>query len=322
MDFYKDYHPLKDILGVGKDHKRVATILFRYLFRGCDKYEYRDLIGDREVAKQVWSRVVNNGYVLRNCKLFAYAVHYNRGLGISTSPAAYEVMSEDVGFLRGLDLSYIDHHQGVKPYSLFDYKNLEAALVGSDIMRVFIGKFVSKKLIFLDKHFGEKRSEIEQTLFEAAIYGLRKQYPYYDSDLHALNICKTSARNKGHGLIEFYTRGKRNKLLNENGSFQAVNVPLESVMSLSVLPAHEDETRIQLQALVGLEAKMRPKLRAFINAAAGQYDAGFTLYIGQDNTDAAHEWEYSRYLTQLRTYHNLSEEGAQRLMLRVRQAMK
>lgn len=312
---------LRTILDVGKDYKRVVTILFRYLFRGCDKYEYRDDIGDRALAKQVWSRVMNNGYVLRNCKLFAYAVHYNRKHGISTSPASYEILSEDVGILRNLDLSFIEDDKSHKPYSLFDYKNLEAALLGSEALRTNIGKFVSKKLIFLDKHFNEKRNEIEQTLFEAAVYGLRKQYPYYDSDLHALNICKTSARNKGHGMIEYYTRGKRNKLLNENGSFQAVNVPLDAVLGLSVMPEHENETKIHLQALLSLECRMSPKLRAFIHAAAGQYDAGFTMYIGVDNTDAAHEWDYSRYLTQLRSYHMLTEKRAAKLMLRIRSAM-
>lgn len=313
--------PLREILGIGKDFKRVATILFTYLFGGIGKYEYRNEVGDKLVQREVWRRVENNGYVLRNCKLFAYAVAYNRRLGISTSPAAYEVMGEDVGFLRGLDLSFIDPHAGCKPYSLFDYRNLEAALITSEELTTLMGKFISKKLIFLDRHFGVKRRDIEQTLNEAALYGLRKQYPYYDSDLHALNICKTSVRNKGHGLIEYYTRNKRSKLLNENGNFQAVDVPLDSVIGLSVQPEHENETKMNLQSLTSLESKMRPRLRAFMRAAAGHYDAGFTMYIGVDNTDAVHAWDYNRYLAQLRSYHSVSEKRAARIMLKLRHAI-
>jgi hypothetical protein len=314
---------LKSVLDVGKDHKRVATVLFQYLFRACNKFEYRDRIGDRELAKLVWSRVVNNGYVLRNCKLFAYAAHWNRARGMSTSPAKYEIMQEDVALLRGLDLSHIPIKY--KAYSLFDFNNFEGAILGSEELRTNVGKFVSKKLIFLDKHFGEPRKDIEANLYEGAVYALRKQYPYYLSDLHALNVCKTAVKNKGHGLIEYYTRGKRNKLLNENGVFQAVNISLDTnldaVASLSVMPVHENETMQNLQVLASLDARMDERVRAFMNAARGLYDAGFTLYIGVDNTDAAHEWDYKRYMQLLRDYHLITEAQANKLLLRIRKSM-
>jgi len=310
---------LKAILDVGGDHKRVAVILFQYLFRGINKYEFREQIGDPELAKRVWSKVFTNGYVLRNCKLFAYAVHANRKAGLSTSPARYEIMQEDVGLLRGLDLSHIPHIY--KPYSLFDYTNLENALIGSDELQTNIGKFVSKKLIFLDRHFGEKREEIEQALIEASIYALRKQFPFYMSHLHALNVCKTAARNKGHQLIEFHTRGKRNKLLKENGQFQAVNVPLESMLNLSVQPEHDNAFRIDLQALAALEPRMDPRVKSFVHAAAGHYDAGFTLYLGMDNEDAAMSMDYDRYMLSLREYLGVTEAQVQKLMGRLRSSM-
>jgi hypothetical protein len=314
--------PLRDILGLDAKHfKRVATILFQYLFGGIGKYEYRDEVGDKHLQRDVWARAEKSGYVLRNCKLFAYAVAYNRDLGISTSPASYEILGEDVGFLRGLDLSFIDPHAACRPYRLFDYRNLEATLLTSDALRVLTGKFISRKLIFLDKHFGVKRADIEQTLNDAALYGLRKQYPYYDSDLHALNICKTSVRNRGHGLIEYYTREKRSKLLKENGSFQAVDVPLDSVVGLSVQPEHENETAMNMQSLWSLESRMTPKLRDFLRAAAGQYDAGFTMFIGVNNEDAAAEWDSKKYMAQLRTYHKVSEERAASMLLKLRNAI-
>lgn len=316
---------LKDILAVPdpRDHKRVAIVLFKYLFRAINKFEYRKQIGDKDLAKQVWSRVVNNGYVIRNCKLFSYAVHYNRGRNLPTSPAKYEIMQDDVGLLRSLDLSHIP--EIYKPYSLFDFKNFETSILGSKELQTNIGKFVSKKLIFLDRHFDLPRSDIQQTLNEAAIYALRKQYPYYKSDLHALNVCKTAIKNRGHGLIEYHTRFKRNELLNEKGVFQAVNVSfdsgLEEVTALSVMPVHDDPLRQNLEALSDLMTKMGPKARSFLAAASGVYDAGFTMYLGVDNSEAVHDWTYERYMGLLRAYHLITEQQAARLLLKIRKSI-
>jgi len=314
---------LKSILDVGRDHRRVATILFGYLFREFDKFEYRRRIGDKEVQEAVWERVKNNGYVLRNCKLFAYAVHYNRGRHMPTSPAKFGIMQDDVAVLRSLDLGHIPIKY--KAYSLFDFDNLEGSILGSEELQTNLGKFVSKKLIFLDRHFGEPRDEIEQQLRMAAVYALRKQYPYYHSDEHALNVCKTALKNKGHGLIEYHTRGKRNKLLNEKGTFQAVNVSFESgieaVTSLSVQPEHENEHKLNMQALDALDVRMDSKVKAFIKIARGQYDSGFSMFIGVDNEDAAEAWDYNRYLTQVRDYLNITEEQATKLMLRLRKSI-
>jgi hypothetical protein len=310
---------LKDILDVGKEYRQVSIILFQYLFRGIGKFEYRKRIGDPYLAKQVWSRVVNNGYVLCNCKLFAYAYHWSRNQGLSTSPARYEIMQEDVALLKSLNLSFIP--SSYKPYSLFDYRNFEEAIISSEELRNNIGKFVSKKLIFLDRHFNEKRADIENTLFEASVYAMRKQYPFYLSDLHALNVCKTAARNRGHSLIEYFTRGKRNKLLNENGVFQAVNVPLEAISSLSVQPEHENELKMNLQSLSALESHMHPKVKAFIRTAAGQYDPGFTLYLGVDNTEAVDSWDYSRYLASLKDYHAITEQQVTKLLNQLKRSM-
>lgn len=311
---------LRAILNVSpQDHKRVAGVLFQYLFHSFNKYEYRRQIGDRVLAKEVWDRVSSNGYVLRECKLFAYAVHWNRQHGLSTSPASYGIDAEDVSLLRGLDLSHLDLKY--KPYTLFNYQVLEEALITSMELSTNIGKFVSKKLIFLDRHFAVKRDDIEGALIESSLYALRKQFPIFHSDLHALNICKTAARNKGWGLVEYYTRGKRIRLMKENNEFQAVNVPLDSVEAVGVMPEHENETRINLQALVALEPKMAPAVKAFLHAAAGQYDSGFTMYLGIDNTEAASEWEYGRYMAQLRLYLHLSEQQVDRLLLKLRHAM-
>lgn len=314
---------LKTILSIEdqKEFKRIVPILFGYLFREFDKFEYRRRIGDRQLAKDVWARVRPNGYILKSCKLFAYAVHCNRRLGLSTSPGSYGIMQEDVSILRSLNLSHIPLR--FKALNFQQYDKLEDRLITGSELATNIGKFVSKKLIFLDRHFGEKRDEIDAQLTEEALYALRKQYPFYKSELHAQNICKTTARNYGHGLIQYYTRAKRNKLMMENGQFQAVNVPFDAVAvtALSVRPAHEDETHMNLQALASIEERMPRKVRKFLHIASGQYDSGFSLFIGNDNTDSVQDLPYDRYMEHLRSYLDVTAEQTVALFAKLKTAI-
>lgn len=306
---------LKTTFGLGADHTRIMTILFDYLFHNIDKYAFRELIGDRELAKKVWSIADRSGYVQKNCKLYAYAFHYNRNRGMPTSPAKFEIYKDDVNLLKKIDLSRTENQ---KAYSLFDFNNLEGAILTSKELDIYIGKFISRKLIFLVRSYGLKRHDIHAQLQHAAMFALRKHYPFYESELHALNICKTAIANAGKGIIEFCTRGKRNALLRENGGFQAVHVPYDSLHTVAVQPEHENEFRVDLQCLVKIADKLKPRPKRFVQAAAGLHDEGFSLYIGCDNADAAYQWDYQRYLKSLQLYYCVSVEQTQKLFSTLR----
>lgn len=305
---------LKSIFNLGPRHNEIMRILFAYLFNRIGKYEYRKLIDDKNLAKQVWSIASSNGYVLKNCKLFAYASAYNRRHGWSTSPAKFGIYAEDVNLLRSIDVGRTKY----KAYTVFDFDNLEGAILTSDALKTHIGKFVSKKLIFLVRSYGLTREEITGHLQHSALFALRKQYPVYQSELHAVNICKTAIHNSGMGLIEYWTRNKRNALLKENGSFQAVHVQYDVLNNVSVPPDHENDLRQNLQSLVKLHDRMSPKAARFISAAAGVYDPAVTLYLGCDNTEAACNWGYDRYLGKLRTYFGVTEYQQSNLLNKLR----
>jgi hypothetical protein len=198
---------------------------------------------------------------------------------------------------------------------------MEAAILTSKELQVWMGKFISRKLIFLTRSYGLKRSDIEGQLLHSGMFALRKQYPIYETELHALNICKTAMHNTGMGIIEYWTRDKRNALLEENGSFQAVHVPYESLSHLSVAPEHADELRVNLQCLVGLAPKLKPKARKFIETAAGLHDEGFSIYIGLDNVDAAYRWDYARYMQSLRDYMDVTTQQTTNLLSSLRKAL-
>lgn len=285
--------------------KAYAAPVFSYLFGLITKYEFRSQIGDRDLAKEVWERVVNNGYLLVNCKLFAYAHYVAKRKGVSVSPARYYIEASDVRLLRNLDLKGLSVRY--KSYSLFDFQTMEAAFVTSSSMDTYIGKFISKKLRFLCNSYGIKRSEIHADLQCAAVYALRKQYPRYQSELHALNICKTAIQNAGQGMIEYWTREKRNALIKDGDTFQAVNMNLE-FSSASVMPHHEDELRQNLQSLVAVSSKLPHNEQQWVLSASGQHDPGLSFFMGRDNSDAVETMPYDKYLRQVSAYHRVSKD--------------
>lgn len=286
--------------------KQHAQTVFSYLFGLISKYEFRARVGDKNEAKSVWNKVVNNGYVLCNCKLYLYALHKARGLGQTVSYLRYDIDSSDVKLLKSINLTGVPYT--FKAYSLAEFGSLETELLTSSTMNVYIGKFISKKLIFLTRSYNQQRQEIEGSLKIAGLYALRKQYPFFKSELHALNICKTSISNAGKGLIEFWTRDKRNALMRENGTFQAVSVQYEVQKDLAVQPEHADEKRMNIQALCAISTRLPARQRDWVSAAAGLYDKGFSFYIGRDNTDAIEYVPYEKYLNLLCDYHAIGKD--------------
>lgn len=284
--------------------KKHASTVFAYLFRQITKYEYRRRVGVD--AKSLWSLIVDNGYILVNCKLYLYARHVAKSKGLSVSPARFGIEKEDVRTLNAVDMTKISTRY--KAYSLFDFQNLEGAILTSKEISTYLGKFISKKLIFLTRSYEQKRDDIEGNLRIAGLYALRKQYPFFKTELHALNIYKTSMKNAGQGMIEFWTRDKRNALLKENGIFQAVKVQYEVMPDIAVMPEHADEKRVNVHALVAVADRMPEHQRAWINTAAGMHDKGFSLFIGQDNRDAVEAFAYPKYLSLLCEYFSMSQE--------------
>lgn len=288
-----------------QDLKTHAPTVFQYLFGVITKYEYRARLGKAE-AKRIWSLVVDNGYVLMNCKLYLYARHVGRSQGLVVSPAKFEISKDDVRVLNAVDLTGVSLKH--KVYSLFDFRTMESAILLNKEMDTYIGKFISKKLLFLTKSYSQKRVEIESSLKIAGIYALRKQYPGYKSELHALNICKTAIANAGHGLIEYWTRDKRNALIRENGSFQAVNVQYDVMQGLSVMPEHSDETRLNIQALAAFADKCPSTQRDWVNTAAGLHNRGFSFFIGRDNRDAVEVLPYDKYINLVSDYFKIEKQ--------------
>lgn len=298
--------------------RQVLDTLFRYLLGDIDKYEYRDRLGDRRYAKDLWNRVVVSGYVLVNCKLYVYARHCAKRQGRRVSAAAYGITPEDAKMLALVAPTWVK--KKYKSMSLADYTKAECWVFSDPVldMKTYIGKFISKKLIFLCRHYGLTREQVEGTLVDAAMYAMRKQYPRFESELHMVNVCKTAIHNAGMSLIQYWTRGKRNALINEDdGTHSAVHVELTTaqyMQNLGTLDPQDDAHAQTLQCLRAAESNMGPRAKAFLSLARGQFDSGFTLFIGINNEDAAHEWNYQKYLASICKYLHVTADQATQFM--------
>jgi hypothetical protein len=296
---------------VGSKDPHVLHGIFDHLFGSTTKFEFRRLFPDFAESKIVWDKVNSNGYLMQNCKLFAWAAHRDK----RTRPSQFNVMPRDAAFLRTVDLRSVPKRY--RAYSLAEFVALESRILVSGEMKTYIGKFVSRKLIFLHRYYGLPREDIENHLVCSALYALRKHYPRYEGELHALNICKTAIHNSGMGLIEFWTRDKRNAIKQGQG----VSIALDSLRNVGVAPEHENELRTNLQMLVQLSVGLPPIQQRFLSAAAGLPDMGLSLFLGADNSVLADSTPYSRYLASLRNYYRIELAEQDQLLSSLRNRM-
>ena len=299
---------------LGEDGLPYLPQIFAYLFNNISKYDYRDSFENRAFAKQLWSKVENSGYIIKNCKLYLYAAHCNRQLGLPTSPAKFEIEAADLVLLKKLELKF--PKKTYKAYSLFDFDNMEGALIWSKATRNYMGRYINKKLRFLYS-YGLTYSEIEAQLAEYALWVLRKHYPVYETELHAQNICKTAIHNMGMLLIQHWTRDKRQTLSKEtDGTFQSRFVQLEYVSEVQVRPEHELQS--DSWDLASVTKRLNSTHSKIFSALSGNFDAGVTMFLGCSNTDAAHQWDFQRYLSAVAEYHQVSVNEVLNLLQTVR----
>ena len=308
---------LREILDIPRsEYTRVASALFAYLFQVINCSQYGEYVGDKVLSRATLKAAKASGYVLRNCKLYAYACWVARERGEPLPRASsYQVTTQDGAFLRRLNLKAV----GTRffAFTLPDYEKLMHSVLGTNILDAYIGKYVTKKMSFLIKSYGVQRETLEHSLLRSALYAVYKQYPRYESKLHVINICKTSIHNAGMNLIQYHTRAKRQELRKtSSGAFEAVSVPLDEIMAL---PAEEKHPfKDSLQALVSLEHRMAANVKEFLQCAAGQYHEGLSIYLGKPNDDAVEVMPYPKYLGKLQNYFQVSEQQTQRLFLRLR----
>ncbi len=311
---------LKTILGLSpKEYSRVVPALFAYLFDRITMERFIAYVGDRKEGTRIKDIARGNGYMLKNCKLYAYACHAARLAGEPMPrPSAYKVEAADAPLLRRLNLKHLRPRQ-FKAYTLTEFDAMIKTMITSSDIRNYVGKFVSKKMRFLMDSYAEPRHDIEAFLKEAAIIAVYKQYPRYSSYLHLVNVAKAQIHNKGQSFITSSTSQSRQRLMkDEHGLPQAALVDIETMNDLEAPQSFSNELRERLFALSQIERRLPPRTKEFLLCAAGQYHEGFSSFLNQGNDVAVDAMNYDKYMNKLHSYFDVEPGRVARLYEHIR----
>lgn len=294
--------------------------LFAYLFGVIDRRQYLVHVQNKVLARTLLKKAKASGYILRDCKLYAHAYWLHRHGMVRPKAADYGIDASDTAFLKKLNLVGLESYDG---YNIPAFESLVASCVASKEITTYMGKLISKKMIFLTRSYGVTRDQLQNSLIDASLYALHKQYPRFESELHAQNVVKQTIHNTAMNLIKYHTRDKRQALRRIIGAdgvqrFESINVGLDMIQE------HEDtsvdhEKNDLLRSLVSLAPKMPPKVQNFLNAAAGGYDPVFSEHIGVRNDDLVETLPYPDYLERLREFHGVTDKQVSSLFARIRE---
>lgn len=296
---------------------KIGGAVFAYLFHRIDQRELIKIIDDKVKEERILDVVRRKGYVLRDCKLYAWAAYKARFGFPKPRIKEFGVTQKDATFLSRLNLSHLS--LDFESYNLEDFKALVEGTVKNPTMDAYIGRFISKKMLFLTKSYGVKRSDLESDMQAGALRAVYMHFPRFESLLHFTNVAKAAIHNTGISLITYHTSPARQRLfVNESGGFEATHVDVDVMSSVEAPSEYMAHAKESLEVLVKLSHKMRPDVQRFLLCCAGHYDEGFSDYLETDNSIAVDNMAYSRYLGKARKYFEFTEDQVIKLFAKLK----
>lgn len=290
------------------------TALFLYLFRAIDNAQFRQHFQDGIAAKNTMD---SSGYILLNCKLYAYMVHKSRLDGKDLpSRIQYGVSRSDARKLRALDLSHID-----PKYEAFSIPQFQSAMAFLTSRKIddYIGKFTTKKHTFIMKTYSEGRLDISQREKLAAIYALYRRYPFFENHMHMVNVAKSAIKDSGQSLIKEQTTQSRQRITkNPDGTYSSVLVPYDTPGLQLEQKGEENFLKEGLTALSKVEPYMTKRARKFLWILSGQYDEQFSTHLGTDNSVLAERVQFTTYQSKVQRYFGVTAVQVQKFFRKVR----
>lgn len=276
----------------GEAHRTVISLTMDYLFGVITKREYN--------RYGVECDLLSNGYVLRNCKLYVYAVN----CGLKPKASEYGIDRSDVRLLNSIAQRL--QIKGCRSITLEECLELEQALCTE--LRTYVIKFVRKKMTFLVKSYGHSQHDIVSHLLYCGLLSMLRKYPFYQSSLHLKNCVKAAIHNAGIDYITASTRQKNQRLIkNADGTFESAVCDISNLYDLEAPQPFNQRFADERSSLDSLQNRMNKRGCLFIKLAKGEYDRDFSEYIGLDNTVAA-EGNYNAYLKKIQRYLNVNNK--------------
>lgn len=316
---------------------RLLGMLFLYVFRGTDQAAMRDRLSTWGMSFDFlgWRRQLHsNGALLRDGKISMfrrYCGEVDLKKSFTLSNLERKWLAEAVLF-KPLSARLRVLHKVEKrpPLSTVDFDVFAADVLNSDDLRVYIRKYVRKKMKFLVTSYGRSYDELEMDLVGWAQYSLLRAYPRFDDVGHGIAIAKTTVKHAGVNLIKSATAAKQNQLItNEDGSCEATTVSLSGVADDSGQFLTEDGSFIHRSLLVvgingvstgsgatdwetlqSIQQLMRSseltnRHKAFLSIMLGVHDDEFSTFLGSPNEDAIEHIDYTRYMRKACEYMGL-----------------
>lgn len=287
-------------------------LLFMYLFNQISQAKFTSNFEDKKYAKEILELARASGYVMKNCKLFAYH-HYKNGWA---RPADFGVDMRDAAMLKRLELKI---KSKVPALTVAGYDRMVETMLCSRHMTAHVNKLIYKKMIFLtSQSFGFTVGELRSTLLHKAIYALMKQYPLFSSQLHFQNVAKTTIHNTAMTFITAQTRQKRQSMIqNADGTWASLKAPLESCLEMAA-PSEDHHTRDTLASLVQISGKFSANVQRFLLCMGGVHDPKFSEYLGVDNSTAVDSMRYDQYRSKLEAHLGVTSAQTEALFNHVR----
>ncbi len=288
-------------------------LLFQYLFGLSTKKQFLDAFEDRPYANSLLTRARDSGYVMKNCKLYAYHFYKNHW----ARPSDFGVNMVDAAFLKRLDLE-ID--SSVPALTVRGYDRLVGKMLRSAHMHAYVGKLIYKKMAFLMKpSYGFSADDLRSMLIHKVVYALLKQYPMFYSPLHFQNTAKTVIHNTAMSFIKAQTRQKRiSTIQNSDGTWSSLKAPLDLIQDVAAVPTIDPRKKELLQSLVQIADSFPPTVQRFLMCMGGVHDEEFSEFLGIDNAAAIESMKYEHYRSKLECHLGVTQEQTEALFNHVR----
>lgn len=309
---------IKTVIGVDDPEKfmKVGAALFAYLFRRINHKRFLSILRSylpEDSCEKILYEARTNGYLLKNCKSYAWKYYKARYESQSTfpNPKHFEVHEEDAPLLQRLNLSHISLKYPA--YTLSEYQSILDAATSDRAVSLKIAKFVSKRMLFLLKSYGVERHDLESECKLGALRSIYMRYPQFEDLQHVKNTANTGIHNAGEDLVKYYTSPTRQRLQKtKEGGFEARHVELSALSEIES-PSASNDIQDDICHLNELIKQLTPLEQVYISVLKGEYHQGFSEYLGQDNRDALEQMAASRYRLEARRYLGISNKAGKEL---------
>jgi len=275
----KDQHATEHVLRI-----------IQYLFRIIDLKTLRKRLPAEVRFHRMRGSLTNNGYVIKNLKLWLYWCAKNGGTFSATVAKQFQIEPGDMR-LSVIAQPLFKSLQKIRTPAMTP-EQLDNYVMWADTQaKDWIGKFINHKMKFLQQSYGKTFSTIRSDLRHSGIRCVYLMYPRFDSAEHLLNCYKRSVHNAGINLIQSSTAGKRSELMESNGSFTSRTFNMDSGYAseqLKVEPQNIDMTRFiakcsdrQMELLHALGGNFTPEFGAWIKRELGTPDKFTKLVVEQ-----------------------------------------